>query len=123
MALLTALVLYRKKNFRDAADAFRSKVLSEVQGVIPTNGAWCELEINQLKNTIPAINKYALELKPHILFYNKNTFDKAVTNYCDLVNGTNYVNYSADIMYPDNNKVPQRELILNSFNQMLGFTS
>jgi hypothetical protein len=123
MALLTALIMHRKKNFRDAADSFRSKTLTEVQGIIPNNGAWLEPEINTLKTSIPAIKKYALELRPHIPFYKQKAFDRAVVKYCNTVSNTDYQTYVADMFYHNRDKVPQRELISNAFSQMLGFTS
>ena len=68
-AFLAALIVYRKKGFRDAADSFRKNVLTQVNGVIPNNGVWLKPEIEQLKISIPAIKQHALELRPHIPFY------------------------------------------------------
>ena len=124
-AFLAALIVYRKKGFRDAADSFRKNVLTQVNGVIPNNGVWLKPEIEQLKISIPAIKQHALELRPHIPFYRQKKFDETVMEYCRLLTNLEYNDYVADTLYSsrENKEVPLKEVVSGLFYKILSYTN
>jgi len=124
-AFLAALVVNRKKGFRDAADTFRRNVLTQVIGVIPNNGVWLQPEFEKLKASVPAIKQHALELRPHISFYRQKKFDKTVMEYCSLLTSLEYRNYVADNLYSSRDKceVPLKEVLSGLFHKILSYTN
>jgi hypothetical protein len=111
----------RKNAFTTAADKFRGVVLNELQGLIPINGFWKPDEYIRFSNGVPIIKKAAMEFRPHIPFYSKTGFDKAVLDYCEKAEKANFNTAILDAVEDNSIKITQKEAMSICVHHLLSF--
>ena len=129
VALLVALIglfglynLHRRKRFHAAADKFRSTVLAELEGIFPVAGYWEQKIYPKFPDTIPAINRAALELIPSLPFYKRTSFSRAVNEYREQCKSMNWQTAFADSVYESETTTTQKEAFVTCVQNLLSFT-
>jgi len=86
------------KEFNHAATMFRSKILTELEGLYPITQVWSRTDYSRFTQTIPKIHTIAQEFRFHMK--RKNEFDAAVNKYCNHCKQITWEQCAAWTMYP-----------------------
>ena len=115
VGFLLASTLNKRSRHNQAADLFRSKILSELEGFYPTIHCRTETDYSKIKETIPRVERLAAEFGHCLGGTTKRKFDQATRNYCEYCKGISKTHDMADALYPSMWKTDGGE-ILNDEN-------
>lgn len=94
------------KSFRAAADTFRSKVITELEGIYPiTRQWWDESHFPKFQQSVPKIETAAVEFG-HFIPKRKSELNTAVKNYHDYCQQRKYEKASLWDAFPNSPKHP-----------------
>jgi hypothetical protein len=110
------------KEFNQAASAFRSKILAELEGLYPITQVWNRADYSRFTQTIPKIHTIAQEFCFRVK--RKSEFDAAVKEYCDYCNQISWEQCAGWEMYPSMRKegeISPREKFDHIVKSLLSF--
>lgn len=122
VAALVTIYIHRKNTFNAAANKFKSNILKELEGLVPTNGYWGKKEYRRFRESIPLIKREALEFRSVIPFYRLKGFDKAVNDYCEFSQNMDWITAAADVFYySEDTEITQKEQYTKNIHILLSY--
>ncbi len=129
--LLAAFVGYltwrnkQKKRYIQAATVFRSKILTELEGLYPIPRYLEPDEMNKFRESIPKIESAAAKFRHFVPSDSKSSFDIALKNYCKHCNKITWGSCVTFGIIPGERKpedIGPKEIFRQNVNALLSFT-
>lgn len=103
--------LNRLNRFNQAADLFRTRLLTELERYYPNIHSREEVDYTKLRETIPKVERIAAEFSHFLKGTTKKNFQKTVVEYCNFCRNISRAHDMADTFYPCMRKTDGSEIL------------
>jgi hypothetical protein len=114
----------QKKKFNEAADVFRNRILTELEGLYPIPRHLEKSAFHRFRESIPGIESAAAEFRQFLPSGNRNSFDTALKTYCDHCNKITWESCATFGIVPGSRKpedIGPKEIFRQNVNALLSF--